>query len=617
MNYLTLKNVSKSYGDKVLFRDVEFYINKGDKVALIARNGTGKTSLLRVIAGEEESDGDLAKRIIHPSVRIGYLKQEPELDEHLSVIDCVFSTNNEKLIAIRDYEAALARETASSDLQELVDRIEQLKAWETEAFVREILFKLQITDLDQIVGALSGGQKKRLALAKVLIDEPDFLILDEPTNHLDLNMIEWLENFLIAPGITLLLITHDRYFLDRICDSMYELEGQNLQKYSGNYSRYLEKKNIQEQVDQSRWEKTRKLMKTEYEWIRRQPKARTTKAKARIDRFEKIRDEVYSRSQKQELQLFLKPERLGSKILECQYINKSYGELELIQDFHYKFKRKDRIGVIGPNGSGKTTFLRLLTNEIEPDDGKVVIGETLKFGYYTQEGLVINEHLRIIEAVRSIAEYLPLEKGQKLTAETLLERFLFKRSQQQARISTLSGGERRRLHLLMILMQNPNFLILDEPTNDLDIHTLRVLEDYLLDFPGVLLIVSHDRFFMDKLVDHLFVFHGDGKVADFPGNYTDYRFSEAFTTGRSTAKSEKPRPQISEYEQNRMLKRKIRSLEQKIERLERRQQELNDLFLENAVEPLEAANLNKEYKDIRNQLEQHEEEWSMLVEKMT
>jgi ATP-binding cassette subfamily F protein uup len=618
VNYLTLKDVSKSYGDRQLFSDVELYINKGDKVALIAKNGSGKTSLLRIITGEENPDGTFAKRILHPNVKMGYLKQEIDLPEDSTILDFIFSGDNPKIKALKEYEDLLLDEKRDeSRMQALVDQIDRLKAWDAEAKIKEILFKLDIDQLHQKIGNLSGGQKKRLALAEVLIKEPDFLILDEPTNHLDVTMIEWLEEYLVQPNLTLLLITHDRYFLDRLCEYIFELEHEQVMKYTGSYSEYLEKKSINDSNEQREFEKNKKLYKTELEWMRRQPKARTTKAKSRIDKFEDIRSEVAGRRTDEELQLFIKPSRLGSKILECQYISKAYGEKKIMQDFHYKFSPKDRIGVIGPNGVGKTTFIRMILGDEKPDSGKVVVGETVKFGYYSQHGLVTDVDRRVIDVVREVADYIPLEKGKKLTAEKLLENFLFPRPQQQVFISRLSGGELRRLHLLTILMTNPNFLILDEPTNDLDIHTLQILEDYLLDFPGVLLVVSHDRFFMDKIVDHIFIMKGDGMIEDFPGNYNDYKYRAPAPTEKKEDAKIVASANAIDYQQRKQLKNKARGLERKIEELEKRKSDINEVFLQGVtLSADETIKMSKELNEISDELELYEMEWLEISEQL-
>ena len=484
MNYLTLENVTKSFGEKILFKDIDLRIGKGEKIALVAKNGTGKTTLLKVVAGLEAPEGENANILLRKDIRVKFLDQEPEFDESLTPIEAVFDSENEKIQAIKEYEKAMLIPGRDQDLQKAMTRIDDLKAWDIEARIKEVLSKLNV-NLHQEIRQLSGGQKKRLALAKILIEEPDFLIMDEPTNHLDLDMIEWLENYLQQPSLTLFMVTHDRYFLERVCDTIIELNQGQLYRYRGNYSEYLIKKSAREENEAANLEKTKKLYKRELEWIRRMPKARGTKAKSRVDSFSEIKKQAFKRTENDKVQLMIKGNRLGSKILETHYISKSYGDLKIVEDFDYKFKKKERVGIIGPNGVGKSTFLRLLTKQERPDAGKVVIGDTVVFGYYSQDGIPLKEDKRVIDIVRDIAEYIPLEKGQKLTAKSLLERFLFTGEQQQIFASQLSGGEKRRLYLLTVLMQNPNFLILDEPTNDLDIITLNLLEDFLMDFPGM------------------------------------------------------------------------------------------------------------------------------------
>ncbi|RMF20691.1 MAG: ABC transporter ATP-binding protein, partial [Bacteroidetes bacterium] len=608
MNYLTLENVGKSFGDKVLFRDLNLQINKGEKVALVARNGAGKSTLLKVVAGLEAPEGENARLLLHRDIRLGYLPQEPLLDERQTVLEVAFSADNPLLQALRDYEQALLLPDQRERLQNAMARLDDLQAWDFEARVKEILFKLDITQLDQPVGELSGGQRKRLALARLLIEEPDFLVLDEPTNHLDMDMIEWLENYLQAPNRTLLMVTHDRYFLERVCDTILELDRGTLFRYPGNYSEFLERKASRHEVESAELEKTRKLLRRELEWIRRMPKARGTKAKARVDKFHQLQEKAATKLDRAEVRIDFEGSRLGGKILECHNLSKSFGELKIVEGFDYKFKKGERVGIVGPNGVGKTTFLRLLTGELRPDGGKVVIGGTVRFGYYTQQGIQLDEDKRVIDVVRAIAEYIPLEKGRKLTAEQLLERFLFDRRQQQVYVSQLSGGEKRRLHLLTVLMQNPNFLLLDEPTNDLDILTLNVLEDWLLRFPGCVVIVTHDRFFLDKIAHHLFVFTGDGHIKDFNGTYQDYRRyvkelerearrSERLESEKRKSHEPAPKPGLSP-EQRRELKR----LERQIQKLEERRTEILERFAAGTTDAAEIARLSAELKELESQI---------------
>ena len=620
MNYLTLENVSKSFGDKVLFRDLNLQINRGEKVALVARNGAGKSTLLKVVAGLEAPEGENARLLLHRDIRLGYLPQEPQLDERQTVLEVAFSADNPLLQALREYEQALLLPERRERLQNAIARLDDLQAWDAEARAKEILFRFGITQLDQPVGELSGGQRKRLALARLLIEEPDFLVLDEPTNHLDMDMIEWLENYLQAPNRTLLMVTHDRYFLERVCDTILELDRGTLFRYPGNYSEFLRRKATRHEVESAELEKTRKLLRHELEWIRRMPKARGTKAKARVDRFHQLQEKASVRQERQEVQIDFEGSRLGGKILECHNLSKSFSELKIVEGFDYKFKKGERVGIVGPNGVGKTTFLRLLTGELRPDGGKVVIGGTVRFGYYTQEGIQLDEDKRVIEVVRAIAEYIPLEKGRKLTAEQLLERFLFDRRQQQVYVSQLSGGEKRRLHLLTVLMQNPNFLLLDEPTNDLDILTLNVLEDWLLRFPGCVVIVTHDRFFLDKIAHHLFLFTGNGHIKDFNGTYQDYRRyikeleretrrAERREAEKRNASQPAPKPGLSP-EQRRELKR----LERQLQKLEERKTEILERFAAGTTDAEEIARLSVELKELESQIEEKESRWMELAD---
>lgn len=520
MNYLSVEKISKTYAEKTLFNEISFGIDQGQKLALVAKNGSGKTSLLNCLLGNDIPDS--GKIVFRNDIRIGYLAQEEDFNPESTVIDTVFQSDNSSLNLIKEYEAELEKGN-SEKLNQLYEKISELDAWGTENKVREILSKLQLSNFNQQIKHLSGGQKRRLALAKVLIEEPNILILDEPTNHLDLNMIEWLEGYLSLPGITLFMVTHDRYFLERVCDEIYELDLGELFRYKGNYSYYLDKREERYTNQQVVIDKAKNLFKKELEWMRRQPKARGTKAKARIESFYDVKQTAHQKIDNSKLDIQVKMERLGTKILELHKVSKSFGEKKILDQFSYIFKRKERIGLVGANGSGKSTFLNMITQNLEPDGGKIITGETIVFGYYHQKGLQLKEDKRVIEVIRDIAEYIPIAGGKKITASQMLEKFLFPSNTHYLYASQLSGGERKRLYLLTILMKNPNFLILDEPTNDLDIFTLQVLEDYLLNFEGCLIVVSHDRYFMDKLVDHLFVLNGDGTVSDVIGNYADYR----------------------------------------------------------------------------------------------
>lgn len=623
MNLLTLENVTKTYGEKVLFENIDLQISQGQKVALVAKNGAGKTTLLRVIAGREPSEGETTLVRLRRDVRLGYLEQEPDFFAEDTILESVLQSDNPLIQAIKRYEMALLHPEDASKMQIALSQMDDLKAWDFEARIKEILTKLNLLPFDQKVRALSGGQKKRLALAQLIIEEAEFLILDEPTNHLDLDMIEWLEEYLQSPKLTLFMVTHDRYFLERVCNQIVELDKGRLYRYSGNYSNFLEKKAARHENEGIELDKNRKLLKKELDWIRRAPKARGTKAKSRVDSFYELEDKVKGHRSQEELQIDIKGQRLGKKILELHNIGKSFGDLKIVEGFSYKFKKKERVGVVGPNGVGKTTFLQLLTKEIRTESGKVVAGGNTVFGYYTQSGIRLTEDKRVIDVVLDIAEYIPLEKGQKLTAAQMLDRFMFNRKQQQVYVSQLSGGERRRLYLLTVLMENPNFLILDEPTNDLDIVTLNVLEEFLLDFPGCIVIVSHDRYFMDKIVDHLFVFEGQGRIKDFNGDYTDYREMqkiaerEARRQERAEQKKEKAAlaqkqdagPGLSQAE-----RKELKRLEKKIMQLEERKTELTELFNRTDLKPEEIEKLSQEFSELTDEIEEKEMRWMELAE---
>ena len=525
MNFLSVERVSKSFGARVLFNEISFGLAEGDKAALVAKNGNGKTTLLKILSGTEQPDSGIVS--YRKGIKVEFLHQDPELDDEKTILESVLSSDNPITAAIVSYESELAKGTYGDHYQIAFDAMERLQAWDFEGQVKTILGKLGLHETELKVGPLSGGQKKRVALAKILISKPDLLILDEPTNHLDLDMIEWLEQYLGQRGITLLMVTHDRYFLETVCDVIFELEDKKLYKHPGNYTFFLERKAEREEVESVNVGKAQSLMRKELQWIRRQPKARGTKSKARVDAFQDIKKEASKDLSEGELKMRVKMTRLGSKIIELHKVGKSYGSLPILDNFDYVFKGGEKIGIVGPNGVGKTTLMRLLTGEESVDSGKIITGDTVKFGFYTQQGLKLDEDKRVIDVIRDIAEYIPSDgKGGDITASQMLEHFLFEGDKQYTFVSKLSGGEKRRLYLLTVLMANPNFLILDEPTNDLDILTLNVLEEFLLNFQGCLIVVTHDRYFMDKITDHLFVFKGQGQVKDFPGNYTEYRFAE-------------------------------------------------------------------------------------------
>lgn len=520
MNVLSVENLTKSFGDRLIFADLTFGMDQGDKMAIVAKNGAGKSTLLKCLLGKESVDN--GKVVFRKDYSVAFMEQAEDLNPELSILDAVFDADIESLRLIKEYNDAVAHNNLD-DIQRLTEIITNLDLWDTETKVKQILSVLKIDDFDKKVSDLSGGQKKRVSLAQVLISGADFLILDEPTNHLDLDMIEWLEDFLSKSSSTLLMVTHDRYFLEVVCNHILELDDETLFKYKGNFSYYLEKKAERQEQTQSTIDKARNQFKKELEWIRRQPKARGTKQKARIEAFHETKKVASQRLDEDEMDIPVKMERLGTKIVELHKVGKSYPNRVILEKFDYLFKRKERLGIVGQNGTGKSTFLKLITGEIEPDNGKIVIGETVKFGYYSQDLLETSTETKVIDVIREIAEFIPLEKGRQLSAAQLLEKFLFPRNMHYQYVYKLSGGEKRRLKLLTILMSNPNFLILDEPTNDLDIFVMSVLEDYLKSFEGCLIVVSHDRYFMDKMVDHLFVFEGHGEVKDIIGNYTLFR----------------------------------------------------------------------------------------------
>ncbi|MBK8557327.1 MAG: ABC-F family ATP-binding cassette domain-containing protein [Lewinellaceae bacterium] len=618
MNYLTLENITKSYGEKVLFQNIDMTIDRGQKIGLIAKNGSGKSTLLSVIGGKEGSEGENAKIIIRKGIRIGWLDQDPDFFPELEVLDAALDDDSTLVQVVRNYEHALAHPENTTALQDAMAAMDDHKAWSFEAKVKELLFRFSLHNLEQKVKTLSGGQKKRLALVKILLQEPDFLILDEPTNHLDVEMIEWLEEYLQHPGLTLFMVTHDRYFLENVCDSIIELDNGQLYRYKGSYSDYLEKKALREEVNATTYDRQKKLLKRELDWVRKSPAARTVKAKARVDSYYDRKENNESLKQKnEEMTIQIKESYLGGKIVECHNISKHYGDRTIVDSFTYKFKRKERVGIVGPNGAGKSTFLQLITQNLDSDTGKVIVGETVQFGYYRQDGLHLNEDKRVIDVVRDIAEVIPLEKGKELNAAQLLERFLFNRAQQQVYASQLSGGERRRLYLVTVLMKNPNFLILDEPTNDLDVMTLQVLEDFLEDFPGCLVVVTHDRYFMDRLVDHLFIFEGHGKIKDFNGTYLEYRAlrKEKNTESRQEERSAEPvavaapKPGLSNTERNEM-----RKLEKDIARMESRKAEILNQFNTTEISPADATKLSAELGKIQDELEEKEMRWLELAD---
>ncbi|HCT23834.1 MAG TPA: ABC transporter, partial [Chitinophagaceae bacterium] len=575
MHYVSAEGLVKSYGIAACFNNISFHINEGDKIALVARNGVGKSTLLRILAGKETPDA--GKLWIHKDVTVALFEQDPQFDETKTVLENIFHSSHPIMAAIRLYEAAVDSEDGHA-LAEAIVQMDELGAWDFEAKVKQILGKLNIHHLKQPVAALSGGQRKRVALAKTLIDigfdhKHTLLMMDEPTNHLDVEMIEWLEHYLNQENVTLLLVTHDRYFLDAVCEEIWELEREDMFVYKGDYENYLDKKAARIESEQASIEKARNTYRKELEWMRKQPKARTTKSKSRQDNFYEVEAKAKQRIEDAQLQLDMKMSRLGGKVAELKKLYKSYGDKPILKGFDYTFSKGERIGVIGKNGVGKSTFLNILQGLEPADSGKINIGDTVVFGNFSQQGLVIKEDMRVIEYVKTFAESFPLAKGGSLSAAQFLELFLFTPDKQYTYLSALSGGEKKRLQLLTVLFRNPNFLILDEPTNDLDLPTLAVLENFLSDYPGCVLIVSHDRYFMDRLVDHLFVFEGDGVIRDFPGNYTQYRLKQRRTelvekeqqqqlvAAADTASVEKKKAGFKEKREFELLEKEIPALE--------------------------------------------------------
>ena len=621
MNYLSVENISKSYGDRILFKNISFGINEGQKIGFVAKNGTGKTSILNIIAGDDTPDtGNVVSR---KNIKISYLSQDPKLDPNCTIEEIIKTSDNFIIKIITDYEKALLQPEDTEAYQKAFDAMEANQAWDYETVYKQVLSKLKLDDLDQKVAAMSGGQKKRLALANALLAQPQLLILDEPTNHLDLEMIEWLEDFFAKSNITLFMVTHDRFFLERVCNEIVELDEGVMHGYKGNYSYYLEKRDARIENFVSETSKAKQLYKKELDWMRRQPKARTTKSKSRIDDFQDIKNRANQRRNDHEVQLELNMERLGTKVVELHSISKSFGSKNILEKFEYNFQKGERIGIIGKNGTGKSTFLNMITGSIAPDAGKVVIGDTVKFGYYTQDGIHIKENQKVIEVVREFGDFIPLKKGKQISAQQLLERFLFDRKKQYDFVEKLSGGERKRLYLCTVLIRNPNFLILDEPTNDLDIVTLNVLENFLLDFPGCLMVVSHDRYFMDKIVDHLFIFRGNSVVEDFPGNYSDFRTyedskpSESKTISNNTGankdnwKAQETKSKLSYNEQKEHAK-----LEREVAKLEREKETLESKFATEAWDPEEIQKQSIILQKLIKNLEKKTERWFLLSDKM-
>lgn len=624
MHYVSAEEITKSYGIKPLFSKLSFHISEGDKIALIARNGSGKSTLLRILAGKEFEDS--GKVWVNKEVDVAFFEQNPEFFENGTVLENIFFHKHPVMDAIRAYEDAM--ETEDTELQSAaIVRMDEMGAWDFDAKVKQILGKLRIQQLHQVMGTLSGGQRKRVALARTLIDigfehKHVLLIMDEPTNHLDVEMVEWLEHYLNKENVTLLLVTHDRYFLDEVCNEIWELDNGKLYTYRGDYANYLEKKAARIESEVASIDKARNTYRKELEWMRKQPRARTTKSKARQDNFYQVEARARQRMEEKQLELEMKMNRLGGKVAELKKVYKSYGDRIILKGFDYTFKKGERVGIVGKNGVGKSTFINIVQGKELADSGKVNIGDTVVFGYYSQEGLILKEDMRVIEYVKSIAESFPLAKGGSLSAAQFLELFLFTPDQQYTYISKLSGGEKRRLHLLAILFRSPNFLVLDEPTNDLDLPTLGVLENFLADFPGCLMIVSHDRYFMDKLVDHLLVFEGNGQIRDFPGNYSEYReWQEASESPAKEAETSRPAqesPGTAPMGQKKKLsykeKREFEILEQEIRDLQTEKENITEKLGAGSLPYEELQKLSSRIAEITESIDQKEMRWLELSE---
>ena len=618
MNYLSVENISKSFGARTLFEGVSFGINKDQKIAFVAKNGTGKSTILSIINGLDFPD--TGQVVIRKGIRMEFLSQEPNLQDELTVEESIFASDNEILKVIERYEKALENMDDQEEYQLAFDQMDQYNAWDFETQYKQILFKLKLEDLKAKVKNMSGGQRKRLALAIILINKPDLLILDEPTNHLDLEMIEWLEDYFAKENITLFMVTHDRFFLERVCNEIIELDNGKIYQYKGNYSYYLQKKEERIASENASIDKAKNLFVKELDWMRRQPKARTTKSKSRQDDFYVIKEKAHSRRKEHQLELEINMERMGSKVIEMHNVSLSFNDKIILKNFDYLFNRGERIGIIGKNGTGKSTFLNILTQTIQPDSGKVVIGDTIKVGYYTQSGINPKPEQKVIDIIKEYGEYIPLTKGRTISAGQLLERFLFDRKKQHDFVEKLSGGELKRLYLCTVLIQNPNFLILDEPTNDLDIVTLNVLENFLLDYPGCLLVVSHDRYFMDKIVDHLFVFRGQGEIEDFPGNYSDFRIYE---DSAEPVKDDTPKDKVN-WKDNQPKKaglsfneqKEFSKIEREIKDLEYQKKQIEEAFSNGTVSDDEMISKGLELQKIIETLEEKEERWFELSSKM-
>jgi ABC transport system ATP-binding/permease protein len=614
MNFLSVENITKSFGERVLFKDVTFGIEKGQKIAFIAKNGSGKTTLLKILAGKETPDsGNVTFR---KDIKISFLSQEHYFNVEHTVKEVIYGSSDPSIQAIKAYYDTINNPESPAH-HNAFEQMNEHNAWEKDVFIQEVLSKLRLSDITQPIKFLSGGQVKRIALAEVIIQQPDFLILDEPTNHLDIGMIEWLEDYLSKQNVTLFMVTHDRYFLDNVCNEIIELDQNTLFRYKGKYEYFLEKRAHRYEVDQATIDKAKNTLRKELEWMRRQPKARGTKAKSRVDAFYDVKDTASQRLDERELDLEIRSQRLGTKIIELHRIAKQFGDIKILNDFSYTFKHKEKVGIVGENGTGKSTFLNIITGIEQPDKGKVVQGETVVFGHYKQEGMKFDESKKVIDVIKDVAEIIPMAKGKTITAAQLLERFLFPRDMHYQFIRKLSGGEKRRLYLLTILMNNPNFLILDEPTNDLDIFTINALEEYLEMYDGCLLVVSHDRYFMNKMVHHTFVFEGEGEVTDIIGNYEEYRIhrKEKSTQQRQEKREEK---QIQKEKEKTKLsykeKLEFEALEKELEQLENKKQELTAKLSVADIHHDELLKVGAELEEVIATIETKSNRWLELAE---
>lgn len=618
MNFLSVENLTKSFGERILFSNVSFGIDQGQKVAIVAKNGSGKTTLLNCLMGKEQYDE--GKIVFRKDIKVAFMEQSENLPADQTIDEVIYDHESPKLRLIKAYNEALEKGDENK-LGNLFQELTDMDAWDLEAKVNQLLSVFKLEDATQLIKNLSGGQKKRVALIKVLLSDAEFLFLDEPTNHLDLDMIEWLESHLSTSKSTILMVTHDRYFLEVVCDTIFELAEQSLFKYKGNFSYYLEKKAERQEQMQSTIEKARNSFRKELDWIRRQPKARGTKQKARVDAFKEIKKTASQKLDEDELDLPVKMERLGSKIVEFHKIGKAFGELKILKNFSYNVQRKERMGIVGKNGTGKTTFLKMLLGTESIDKGKIVVGETVVFGHFSQDLIKVNDDFKVIDVVKEVAEFIPLEKGKQLSAAQLLERFLFPRSMHYNYVRKLSGGEKRRLKLLRVLMSNPNFLILDEPTNDLDIFAMAVLEEYLRNFQGCLIVVSHDRYFMDKMVDHLLVFQGDGEVKDILGNYTDFRKLEKQIEKENKVISQNKEAQHKNKSASKVKTKlsfkeneEFKQLEIDLEKLEIEKADLTEGLSDETRTNAELYDMGKRLGEVVDLIDQKTERWMELAE---